>query len=226
MSSHVRLQGLLLALRLWGSLPAPILAQTKLLPANVRPPPADFFTSSASTKDAAAEAAAAFFSEQHLEKLVAVVRGSSSSHPRLHSLWGTLLSLPDFTPLQVRYHWVMHTMCYSCRLQIQNNKPHVNFSRSARWWCLRLTTLGCGELCCRVRRVQKSARQATRAALVVGSWRPCGQSLCRTCSPPPTNAKHWGSSFSPLCCQISSELLTCSAITYHPTHVLCSLLHY
>ncbi|DBB15045.1 TPA: hypothetical protein ACH3X3_004628 [Trebouxia sp. C0006] len=88
---------LLLALRLWGSMPFTLLKQTSLLPSNVQSPSTDFFTVSDTPKDAAA-AAAAFFSEQHLQTVLPVLRGSSSSHPRLHSLWPTLfaLLLPGF----------------------------------------------------------------------------------------------------------------------------------
>ena len=48
-------------------------------------------------------AAAAFFSEQHLQILSPVLKGSSSSHPRLHSLWPTLLALllPGFKAVKV-----------------------------------------------------------------------------------------------------------------------------
>jgi len=83
---------LLLALRLWGSMPSTLLKQTSLLPSNVQSPSTDFFTVSDTPKEAAA-AAAAFFSEQHLQTVLPVLRGSSSSHPRLHSLWPTLFAL-------------------------------------------------------------------------------------------------------------------------------------
>ncbi|DBB02081.1 TPA: DNA-directed DNA polymerase [Trebouxia sp. C0004] len=88
---------LLLALRLWGLMPSTLLKQTGLLPSNVQPPSSGFFTASDMPKDAAA-AAAAFFSEQHLQTVLPVLRGSSSSHPRLHSVWPTVfaLLLPGF----------------------------------------------------------------------------------------------------------------------------------
>lgn len=61
-------QGLLLAVRLWGRMPAERAAQCALLPAGAPPPPADFFTRT--TRDGerdASEAAAAFFSPGHLQ---------------------------------------------------------------------------------------------------------------------------------------------------------------
>lgn len=61
-------QGLLLAVRLWGRMPAERVAQCALLPAGAPPPPADFFTRT--TRDGerdASEAAAAFFSTGHLQ---------------------------------------------------------------------------------------------------------------------------------------------------------------
>ena len=97
---------LLLALRLWGSMPSTLLKQISLLPPNVQSASTDFFTVSDTPKGAAAAAvaAAAFFSEQHLQTVVPVLRGSSSSHPRLHSLWPTLfaLLLPGFKAVKVQ----------------------------------------------------------------------------------------------------------------------------
>ena len=88
-------------------MPSSLLKQTSLLPSNVQPPSTDFFTVSDMPKDAAAAAAAAaaaFFSEQHLQTVLPVLRGSSSSHPRLHSLWPTLfaLLLPGFKAVKVQ----------------------------------------------------------------------------------------------------------------------------
>ena len=85
-------------------MPSTLLKQTSLLPSNVQPPSTDFFTVSDTPKDAAVAAAAAFFSEQHLQTVLPVLRGSSSSHPRLHSLWPTLfaLLLPGFKAVKVQ----------------------------------------------------------------------------------------------------------------------------
>ncbi|KAK9825628.1 hypothetical protein WJX81_000686 [Elliptochloris bilobata] len=94
-------EGLLLAVRLWGRLPADLAAQCALLPAGAPPPPADFFTSTAHDgAHAAPGAAAAFFSRAHLQELLPVLRASSAPHPRLHALWPTLLALllPGYTP--------------------------------------------------------------------------------------------------------------------------------
>ena len=98
-------------------MPFTLLKQTSLLPSNVQSPSTDFFTVSDTPKDAAA-AAAAFFSEQHLQTVLPVLRGSSSSHPRLHSLWPTLfaLLLPGFTAVKVELssvRFVMPTGAYT-----------------------------------------------------------------------------------------------------------------
>ena len=100
----VQLQVLFLALRLWGRLPADVTAQCSVLPQGVQPPAADFFTTS---RPAAArhpeDAAAAFFSAEHLAKVLEPLRSSTASHPRLHSVWTTVLALliPGFTPSKV-----------------------------------------------------------------------------------------------------------------------------
>lgn len=97
------LQALLLALHLWPSLPQSLLHDIKLLPAGAEPPPTDYFTNADAHKDLAGPAAAAFFAEKHLQKLLPVLRASSSSHPRLHSVWPTILALllPGFTAVKV-----------------------------------------------------------------------------------------------------------------------------
>ena len=101
----VQLQVLFMALRLWGRLPADVAAGCSVLPQGVQPPAVDFFTTS---KPAAAshpeDAAAAFFSAEHLAKVLEPLRSSTSSHPRLHSVWTTVLALliPGFTPSKVR----------------------------------------------------------------------------------------------------------------------------
>ncbi|KAL3158646.1 hypothetical protein ABBQ32_011390 [Trebouxia sp. C0010 RCD-2024] len=95
-------EALLLALHLWPSLPQSLLHDIKLLPAGAEPPPTDYFTNADAHKDLAGPAAAAFFAEKHLQKLLPVLRASSSSHPRLHSVWPTILALllPGFTAVK------------------------------------------------------------------------------------------------------------------------------
>ena len=100
------LQALLLAVRLWGRLPAAVTAACPLLPAGCKPPPPTLFTNpNVSAAKAAEPAAAALFSETHLELLVPVLRGSTQSHPRLHGVWPTLLALliPGFNPDKVHF---------------------------------------------------------------------------------------------------------------------------
>lgn len=111
------LQALLLALHLWPALPESLLPEVKLLPAGVTSPPADFFSNPDAPKDLAAPAAAAFFAEKHLQQLLPVLRASSSSHPRLHSVWLTIfaLLLPGFTAVKVKpYYTVVMTSIYCC----------------------------------------------------------------------------------------------------------------
>jgi hypothetical protein len=99
------MQALLLAVRLWGRLPADLVAACPLLPPGCsRPPPPTLFTApSASAGKAAGPAAAALFSVPRLQVLVPALRGSTHSHPRLHSVWPTLLALlvPGFNPDKV-----------------------------------------------------------------------------------------------------------------------------
>ena len=98
------LQALLLALHLWPLLPESLLPEVKLLPAGAKRPPAAFFSNPDAPRDAVAPATAAFFAEEHLQQLLPVLRASSSSHPRLHSVWLTIfaLLLPGFTAVKVR----------------------------------------------------------------------------------------------------------------------------
>jgi len=63
-----RRQALLLAVRLWGRLPAELAAACALLPAGTPPPPPDFFTAGERRgAHAAPDAAAAFFTRAHLQ---------------------------------------------------------------------------------------------------------------------------------------------------------------
>ena len=97
------MQAFLLAIRLWSKLPADLLSEVSLLPQGITSPPDSFFTKG---QGSASAAAAAVFSQQHLQTLLPVLRSTSSSHPRLHSLWPTLLALllPGFTAVKVANH--------------------------------------------------------------------------------------------------------------------------
>lgn len=89
MSFSFSLQDLLLALRLWPHLPPKILKRGALLPKGIEAPPSDFGISNGKST----AAAAAFFSAEHLSKLSAVLKSSSASHPRLHSVWDAIIAL-------------------------------------------------------------------------------------------------------------------------------------
>ena len=117
--SHV--QALLLALRLWSKLPAELLSEMSLLPSDAKPPPIEFFSRGQGT---AASAAAAVFSQQHLQKLLPVLRSTSSSHPRLHSVWPTLLALllPGFTAIKVSHTFPSSAVAAFCTLSIDTSK--------------------------------------------------------------------------------------------------------
>jgi hypothetical protein len=94
-------QALMLALRLWPRLPAAAVERCPLLPSA---PAAGAFTGAPHDAAAAAAAAAGFFRKPHLEALLPVLLATTQSHPRLHSLWPTLLALllPGFTADKVR----------------------------------------------------------------------------------------------------------------------------
>ena len=94
------LQALLLAVRLWSVMPPDVRQKCLLLPAGCTPPPATFFHAATNAEAGGApEAAAAFFTPQHVRTLLPVLRAASGAHPRLHSLWPSLLALllPGFT---------------------------------------------------------------------------------------------------------------------------------
>ena len=101
-------EALLLALRLWPRLPAAAAAACPLLPGGFKAKqlPAALFTdpAAAAGSKAVAAAAAAFFTKQHLGALLPVLRGTTAAHPRLHSVWPTLLALliPGFSADKVR----------------------------------------------------------------------------------------------------------------------------
>lgn len=101
-------EALLLALRLWPRLPAASAASCPLLPGGFKAKqlPAAMFTdpAAAAGSKAVAAAAAAFFTKQHLTALLPVLRATTAAHPRLHSVWPTLLALliPGFSADKVR----------------------------------------------------------------------------------------------------------------------------
>ncbi len=101
-------EALLLALRLWPRLPAAAVAACPLLPGGFKAKqlPAAMWSepSVAAGSKAVAAAAAAFFTKQHLAALLPVLRATTASHPRLHSVWPTLLALliPGFSADKVR----------------------------------------------------------------------------------------------------------------------------
>ena len=102
---HLALQALLLAVRLWSIMPADVRQKCLLLPDGCNPPPAAFFHAATNAEvSGAPEAAAAFFTPQHVRTLLPVLRAASGAHPRLHSLWPSLLALllPGFTADKVR----------------------------------------------------------------------------------------------------------------------------
>ena len=107
---HRAAQALLLAVRLWPSMPEELRASCQLLPPGAPTPPRGFFTRSsggASKKkqaSGAVGAAAAFVTAAHLRALLPVLRLTSAAHPRLHSLWPTMLALllPGFSADRVR----------------------------------------------------------------------------------------------------------------------------
>jgi DNA polymerase phi len=104
-------EALMLALRLWPRLPPAVAARCPLLPAAAKQGGSEPLArnvwadpSAAAKSGAFAEASARFFSRQHLEALLPVLRATTQAHPRLHSLWPTLLALlmPGFSADKVR----------------------------------------------------------------------------------------------------------------------------
>lgn len=94
---------MLLAVRLWARMPAGVQGDCALLPQQSPPPPRAFFTAVPAVSPAPVAASAAFFSGRHLQALSEALVTSSLSHPRIHSLWFSLLALllPGFTPTKV-----------------------------------------------------------------------------------------------------------------------------
>lgn len=106
-------EALLLALRLWPRLPAAAAAACPLLPGGFKAKqlPAGLFSdpAAAAGSKAVAAAAAALFTKAHLAALLPVLRATTAAHPRLHSVWPTLLALliPGFSADKVRLCWVL-----------------------------------------------------------------------------------------------------------------------
>lgn len=99
-----RVQALLLALRLWPLMPQQLRGSCALLPhADVDDLPASGGGSHTTAYATSAQGAAAFFASSHLAKLLPVFRATSVAHPRLHTLWPTVLALllPGFAPKRV-----------------------------------------------------------------------------------------------------------------------------
>ena len=84
----------MLALRLWRFMPAELRKASGLLPACAAAPSAQVFTQGRNVKDKGDTAvAAALFSENHLDKVAPLLRPTTQGHPRLHTVWPTLLAL-------------------------------------------------------------------------------------------------------------------------------------
>ena len=96
------MQDLLLALRMWPFMPADLLSECPMLPRGCPAPSAGAFTGSEDARSAST-AGATFMNAQHLDSLSGALADASASHPRVHSVWLTLLSLliPGFTPIKV-----------------------------------------------------------------------------------------------------------------------------
>ena len=103
-SLRILMQGVLLAVRLWARMPAAVLKECAILPQQSPQPPRSFFTATPVAAPAPVAASAAFFAARHLAGLSEALVASSLSHPRIHSMWLSLLALllPGFTPTKVR----------------------------------------------------------------------------------------------------------------------------
>ena len=96
------LQDLMLALRLWPSLPPDLVSGCPMLPGGCPAPGPGTFTGTQDAQSASA-AGLAFMTPAHLSRVGEALADASASHPRVHSVWLTLLSLliPGFTPVKV-----------------------------------------------------------------------------------------------------------------------------
>ena len=93
----------MLALRLWPFLPADLVSGCPMLPSGCPTPGSGAFTGAQDAQSASA-AGLAFMTPAHLSAVGEALADASASHPRVHSVWLTLLSLliPGFTPVKVK----------------------------------------------------------------------------------------------------------------------------
>ena len=122
-------QGLLLAVRLWGRLPAERAAQCALLPTVAPAPPADFFTrTTGDSAHAAAGAAAAFFSRAHLQARASVSRAHLQacaflSRPICRRVSVSVAPICRRVPCVRHKHAHVHGMSDGGRAGIQHGRP-------------------------------------------------------------------------------------------------------
>ena len=102
LTSRVWLQDLMLALRLWPFLPQDLVSGCPMLPGGCPAFGPGTFTGLQDAQPASA-AGMAFMAPAHLSRVGEALVDASASHPRVHSVWLTLLSLliPGFTPVKV-----------------------------------------------------------------------------------------------------------------------------
>ena len=98
-----RVQDLMLALRVWPLMPPDLISECPMLPNNCPAPSVGAFTGSQNVQSAST-AGLAFLTPAYLSSVGEALADASASHPRVHSVWLTLLSLliPGFTPVKVR----------------------------------------------------------------------------------------------------------------------------
>ncbi len=92
----------MLALRVWPLMPPDLISECPMLPDNCPAPSVGAFTGSQDVQSAST-AGLAFMTPAHLSSVGEALADASASHPRVHSVWLTLLSLliPGFTPVKV-----------------------------------------------------------------------------------------------------------------------------
>ena len=89
-------------MRLWPYMPSDLLSECPLLPKNCPVPSPGAYSGLQDVKSAST-AGAAFMTSSHLSSVSSALAEGSASHPRVHSVWLTLLTLliPGFTPVKV-----------------------------------------------------------------------------------------------------------------------------
>ena len=133
---------------MWPFMPADLLSDCPMLPRGCPTPSAGAFTGSDDTRSAST-AGAAFMTAQHLDGLSGALADASASHPRIHSVWLTLLSLliPGFTPVKVRechqqqcFLYEVQRACIQCQgsalelfMRWQKKSPAIRNSTSGGW---------------------------------------------------------------------------------------------